>query len=480
MTFVSFNFYIFLAVAVILYYVLPLKFRWYVLLAGSIFFYLCVSEFSIAKLGIILGTALVSWVFSILQTKAEKQKTLWLVLSIVITAVPFLLIKELPFINSQLYREDPVWLIVPVGIAFYSLQLISYSVDVYKGKIQAEKNPLKFILFATFFPQIIQGPIPRYEQLAPQLTAGHKFDEQKFMNGFMLILWGFFLKLCIADKAGVFVNNVFDNYPAYKGTFALIAGILYSLQLYADFLACTSLAQGIAGLFGIELTHNFKRPYLASSVKDFWRRWHISLSTWLKDYIYIPLGGNRKGKALKYLFLVITFAVSGIWHGSGYKFIVWGLMHAGYEIIGELLSPVNNFLNKLFRMDKHVIFHRVIKAIWTFILITFAWIIFRADTLSSGFGMIKSIFTTRNPWVLSGDIFGLGLDIKEFIVLALCLLVLLAVGICQEKGIHFRDKILSFNIVARWVIFIAVIVFVVIFGTYGYGFDAQAFIYGGF
>lgn len=472
MTFISFNFYIFLGITVLLYFILPLKVRWYVLLAASLFFYFYVSEFSIIKLSVLVGTAVIVWVLAFLQEKVKKCKALWLIISLAITAIPFLLIKELPFARS--------W-IVPVGIAFYSMQLIAYSVDVFKGKISAEKNPLKFILFVSFFPQIIQGPIPRYDQLAPQLIEGHRFDEEKFVKGFMLIIWGFFLKLCIADKAAVIVNNVFGNFPTYQGVYVLVAGILYSLQLYADFLACTSFAQGFAGLFGIEIIDNFKRPYLATSVKDFWRRWHISLSSWLKDYIYIPLGGNRKGKALKFLFLIITFAVSGVWHGSGYKFIVWGLMHAAFEIIGELLTPVNNFLNRLFRMDKHLLFKRVIKILWTFMLVMLAWIIFRADTLETGFAMIKSIFTVFNPWIFSNDaLFALGLNWKECAVLVLCLLALLVVGIFQEKGIVIRERLLKFHLIARWAILIGAILFVVVFGTYGYGFDPQAFIYGGF
>lgn len=294
-------------------------------------------------------------------------------------------------------------------------------------------------------------------------------------------MWGFFLKLCIADKAAVVVNQIFDNYPTYCGMYILVAGILYSFQLYADFLGCTTLAQGIAGLFGVELINNFERPYFSDSIKDFWRRWHISFSSWLRDYIYIPLGGNRKGKTRKYINLIITFAVSGIWHGSGYKFLFWGLMHGFYQVVGEILVPVKKLADEKLMIYKYPFMKRIVKTVFTFFLVMFAWIIFRADHLKTGLSMIKSIFTVYNPWILTNDaILGLGLGWKEFCVLIVCLMGLLIVGIAQEKGMDIKEKILQCWLPIRWGIYIAAIIFIMIFGTYGYGFDAQAFIYGGF
>lgn len=297
----------------------------------------------------------------------------------------------------------------------------------------------------------------------------------------MLILWGFFLKLCIADKACIIVDTVFNSYPTYRGMYVLVAGVLYSFQLYADFLACTSFAQGIAELFGIDIISNFNHPYFSTSIKDFWRRWHISLSSWLRDYIYIPLGGNRKGEVRKYTNLLITFAVSGIWHGAGYKFLFWGLLHGIYQIMGEILMPAKNFLGKKMHLDMHPIFRNAFKIIFTFLMVMFAWIIFRADHLKTGLSMIKSVFTVHNPWILTNDsLFSLGLSWKECLVLFFCLLVLLIVSWNQEKGVQIRNKILECNLFTRWCIYIGTIIFVIIFGTYGFGFDAQTFIYGGF
>ena len=297
----------------------------------------------------------------------------------------------------------------------------------------------------------------------------------------MLILWGFFLKLCIADKAAVIVNAVFDNYPTYKGMFVLVAGVLYSFELYTDFLACTTFAQGMSGMLGIEIIDNFNHPYFAESVKDFWRRWHISLSSWLRDYIYIPLGGNRKGKIRKYLNLMITFAISGIWHGAGYKFLFWGLLHSTYQIFGEILIPIKKRVERFLFLNEHSKVNRIIKIIITFNLVMVAWIIFRAESLKTAFSMIKSIFTVRNVWILTDDsIFELGLEWKECIVLIICLFILLAVSYFQEKGVQIRDRVLGLTLPFRWTVYIGTIIFILIFGTYGYGFDAQSFIYGGF
>ena len=482
MEYITFNFYLFLAGVVLLYYMLPLKFRWFSLFAGSIAFYWCLAQNSKRKFFALFVASFLCWTLALLMEKRPKFRKCCLFIALLGIAIPLLIIKESPFVSAVItHKAMPNWFIVPVGLSFFSLQLIAYVVDVYNKKIEPERNCFHFLLFTSFFPQIIQGPIPRYEQLAPQLIEGHRFNERIFVKGFMLIVWGFFLKLCIADKSGIIVNTVFNNYPTYKGMYVLIAGILYSFQLYTDFLACTTLAQGIAGLFGIEIINNFEQPYFSMSIKDFWRRWHISLSTWLRDYIYIPLGGNRKGKARKYLNLIITFGVSGVWHGPGYKFVFWGFMHAFYQIMGELLMPVKQFIDEKAHLNTHSTFKAICKTIYTFFMVMFTWIIFRADYLRTGLSMIKSIFTVHNPWILTDDsLFELGLDWKEVMILIICLIILLVVSLAQAQGVMIREKILECNLLTRWVIYIGAILFVLVFGTYGYGFDPQAFIYGGF
>ena len=482
MAFITFGFYLFLAVLVAVYYLLPLRLRWYTLLAGSLGFYWYVNQYSAARFGMMLGTALLCWLAGLGLEYLQKGRRALLAVSVAAAAAPLLLIKELPFFAAR--AADPSAfdrLVIPMGIAFYTMQLIAYLVDIYRGTTKFEADPLRFLLFVSFFPQIIQGPIPRHKQLAPQLYAGHCFDERSFTKGFLLILWGFFLKLCIADKAGIFVDTVFDTFPTYTGTYVLLAGILYSFQLYADFLACTSFAQGIDGLFSIEIADNFLHPYFSTSIKDFWRRWHISLSTWLRDYIYIPLGGNRRGRLRKYLNLLITCAVSGVWHGAGYKFIFWGLLHGVYQIVGECTLPLRRMLSQKAQLDRHPNCKALGQRLITFFFVMLAWIIFRAEHLRTGLAMIRSIFTVHNPWILTNDaVFALGLNWKEFAVLAVSLCILYAVSRLQEKGVALRDRILSWSLPLRWCVYIGAILFVLIFGTYGFGYDAQAFIYGGF
>lgn len=263
--------------------------------------------------------------------------------------------------------------------------------------------------------------------------------------------------------------------------YVLVAGVLYSFQLYADFLACTSFTQGISGLFGMNITRNFNHPYFSASIKDFWRRWHISLSSWLRDYIYIPLGGSRKGKLRKYINILITFAVSGIWHGSGFKFLFWGLLHGTYQIIGELMASVKEAVDKKLNFHKHSKFKNLCETIFTFFVVMLTWIIFRADRLKTGISMVKSVFTVYNPWIFTDDsLYNLGLGWKECLILVFCLLVLLVVSWQQANGVEIRNIILECNLFTRWCIYIGSIIFVIIFGTYGYGFDPQAFIYGGF
>lgn len=277
------------------------------------------------------------------------------------------------------------------------------------------------------------------------------------------------------------VNTVFDHYPTYTGFYVLTAAVLYSIQLYTDFLSCVTISQGVAGLFGIELTNNFNHPYFSTSIKEFWRRWHISLSEWLRDYVYIPLGGSRKGKIHKYKNLLITFAVSGIWHGGRWKFLFWGLMHAGYQIVGDLFyKPKNDILEKI-SLPAGSKLRKMLEMIVTSFLVTIVWIIFRAHSLKKGIKMIFSIFSVFNPWIFfDNSIFRLGLTQKEFEVLFLAIMILIGVSGLQEKGIKLRDWFNGQNTAVRWTIYLCGIWSIWIFGTYGYGFHASDFIYGGF
>lgn len=478
MTYLSITFYLLVLAAVLLYYILPLKYRWLVLLFGSVLFYWRAMG-SLAGMAVISVTILAAYGAGLLLER-KKNKGI-LAAAVLLLILPWLCVKNGNYMLEVLLHRNPVEWIVPLGVSFYTLQVISYLADVYRGRIEAQKNPAKFILFVMFFPQIVQGPIPRYERLAGQLYEGHRFDERTVVGGFYRILWGFFLKLMIADRAARFVDWVYDLDYEYVGCYVLMAGILYSIELYADFSACISISKGVANLFGIELADNFRHPYLAVSVQDFWHRWHISLSEWLKDYIYIPLGGSRKGKVRTYINLILTFLVSGIWHGAGLRFVVWGMMHAAYQITGQLTQNLQKKAAKLAGLDKAPGTALWIRRGWTFLCVMTAWIIFRAESLRKGLQMIWSMFRVRNLWIFTNDaLLGWALDWKEWMVLAVSVLILFVVSLKQERGVSFSNLIFRQPVYVRWAVYLAAIFGIMTYGVYGMGYDAQAFIYGGF
>jgi len=479
MLFVSIYFYVFIMILVGIYYSVKPCYRWYVLLAGSVMIYYRLSGDS---WWLLLIALLVSYFCARLidKTEDETARKFILGLGISIVILPLVCIKEGNYILVNLLRAEPVEWIVPLGISFYSLQIVSYLVDVYRRKISSQKNLLKYALFVTFFPQIVQGPIPRYEQLSGQLYEGNLFCEKNFVKGLYLIIWGFFLKFMIADKAGIVVDTIFDNSLNYPGAYVFVAGTLYSIQLYTDFLACVCFARGVSALFGIELVNNFNQPYSAVSVKDFWRRWHISLSSWLRDYVYIPFGGNKKGTLRKYFNLLLTFAISGMWHGGGIKYIAWGIMQAVYQIVGEVTEGLRDVAFGKLRIQKDSWLRIGIKKVTTFMLVMMTWIIFRAGSLKKALMMWISLLTTWNIQIFwDNSLLELGLDGKEMVVLLVSILILWQIERMQRKG-NIREEIYKQHLFVRWGLCIGAIFCIMIFGTYGMGFDTKDFIYGGF
>lgn len=478
MTYMSITFYLFVLAVVLLYYIFPLGSRWIVLLGGSIFFYWQALGTK-SGMAVILVTIAVSYGAGLLLQKRKKRSIL--AAAVVLVILPWFCCKNGNYILEVLLHKGTVSWIVPVGISFYTLQIISYLADIYMGRMEAQTNPAKFALYVMFFPQIVQGPIPCYDRLAGQLYAGHPFEERMVVGGFYRILWGFFLKLMIADRAAVVVDEIFDLPHQYIGCYVLAAGVLYSIQLYADFAACISISKGVANLVGIQLADNFHHPYLAVSVKDFWHRWHISLSEWLKDYVYIPLGGSRKGRIRTFINLILTFTVSGIWHGAGLRFVVWGLMHAVYQIVGQLTARIQHRAVKFLRLEEDSEIMIWIRRTWTFLCVMVAWIIFRAENLRTGIQMISSMFRVRNVWIFTNDaLLSLGLDWKEWVVLIVSILILLIVSVKQERGVVFSEVIFRQPLYIRWALYLVVIFGIMTYGAYGMGYDSQAFIYGGF
>lgn len=469
MSIVSFNYFFFISIFLFIYYLINEKYQWLLLLIMSIlFYYINVKLQSVwilfSTLGIYLFTNIL---YKYRHRLSKSARRAILCIDIFIILFPLLLLK---YIIGSIYSGTTL----PLGISFYSLQLIGYSVDIYTNKYEANCDFFHFLLFALFFPHIIQGPIARYNQLSKSLFAPHKFNEKTLSCGFMLIIWGLFLKLVLADSAAIFVNTVYANYKLYTGIYILLAGVLYSIQLYADFMGCVCIARGSAYMFGVELMENFDHPYFSTSIKDFWRRWHISLSSWLRDYIYIPLGGNRKGKIRKYINLIITFLISGFWHGVGFQFIFWGMLHAIYQIIGEITLDIRLKIKKIIKLKNTL--NKLLQQVITFILVMLAWIVFRATCLSQALEMF--VLLTKNN-VSNINLFNLGLSVQEFIILIASIIILISVSNLQKKY-NIREKILSFPLPLRYFIYIVAICIILIFGRYGNEYDAGQFIYGGF
>lgn len=480
MSYTAWSFFVLTAAALIVYYVLPRKYQWSVLLIESAVFYYLASGKDLKSVLLFVATIVFSYIAGRLLER-KKNRAL-LVVSLVVTILPLLLVKGNDFVWKRVVSGGIESLIIPLGLSFYSLQIYSYLYDIYTGKNNAQKNFLKYALYVSFFPHIIQGPIPRYDKLGSQLYEGHAFEYETIAKGFQLVIWGFFLKYVIAERAGIIVNTVFDHYTMYQGAFALLAGILYSIQLYTDFLACVCMSCGVAEMFGIRLTENFRQPYRSRSVKEFWRRWHISLSSWLRDYVYIPLGGSRKGMFRRYLNLILTFLISGIWHGNGLRFIAWGGIHAFLQIAGDLLHPVSKRIKHLLQIRDDAFVERQMDRVVTFFFVMLAWIIFRANSLRAGLYMIRSIFTVYNPWVLWDDsILGLGLDWKNCVVLVFAILLLILMEHIQEYSrTSVRERVMMQPLIARWTVYLMAISVIVVFGVYGYGYNASDFIYRGF
>ena len=357
-----------------------------------------------------------------LKVKSSRRRRRLVWCFALLGLLPLLVFKYYNFLNESLTTMLQVsglkfqlpglnWA-VPVGISFFTFQAVGYMLDVYHGRVKAEKNLLDYVLFVSFFPQVTSGPISTAEELMPQIKATHTFDYEQGKQGLKQLLWGMFIKVVIADRLGLFVDTVYANYVYYSGATCFVASIFYTLQIYCDFAGYSLMAIGIAKTLGFNLIDNFRRPYLAVSITDFWKRWHISLTRWLTRQVYIPLGGSRCSKPRTYWNILVTFLVSGIWHGANWTFIVWGVIHGALQIIEKALG-----------WQKYDGKNRAVKAVKvsvTFLLVNFAWVFFRMPDITSACTVIGKIFTNVGILDLSDlDIFSkliliIGLSILAF------------------------------------------------------------------
>ena len=483
MLFNSISFLIFFPVVILLYFIIPHRFRYIWLLAASYYFYMAWNPVYAL---LMLTSTFITYTSGILIDKANKTsgggnaaklKNIYVSISFILNLSILFFFKYFYFavdnINillSALHIQliQPKFdIILPLGISFYTMQMIAYIVDIYRGA-KAETNFIKYALFISFFPKLLAGPIERTATFLPQLQERKYFNYDNLKNGLLLMLYGYFLKMVIGDRAAILVNFVFENYEAYMGLEIFVAITIYSIQIYADFFGYTCIAIGAAQTMGFTLLQNFNHPFFAVSVGDYWRRWHISLSMWLRDYIYFPLGGSRCSKIKKYRNILITFFISGLWHGANWTFIIWGMIHGLSIILDDIFKPVFQKIYSIFNINTQCFSFRLFQIIIAFLIINYSRLFFRAPDIETAVIMTKQMFSVWNPWIFfDNSLYDMGLSRKDFYVLCFSIIILWAVSFMQEKGIKIREELAKQNLVFRWILYWIAIFGILTFGVYG-------------
>ncbi len=380
-------------------------------------------------------------------------------------------------------------ILLPVGISFYTLQALGYLIDVYRGDIYAEKNFLRYALFVSFFPQLVAGPIERSKNLLIQLYKPQAFVYENLRKGALLVLYGLFLKMVIADRAAVIADTVYQDSAAYPGFYVAVATVFFAIQIYCDFYGYSTIARGSALIMGIRLMENFNAPYFSRSVKEFWRRWHISLSEWFRDYLYIPLGGNRRGWPRKQGNLMAVFTVSGLWHGASFAFVSWGILHGIYQVMENAAEVVKRQIEKQFpkwqeiigkqeKEEKSPFSKTLFRTIRTFLIVSFAWLFFRAGDFSNALDMLQSMLRVNNWMILfDGSLYELGVSRNYMNILFVSILLLFVVDYHKYQGKDVADLFLKQGWWFRVSGIMLLLFIILLYGCYGEMYDIQQFIY---
>lgn len=467
MTFTSFEYYLFLPLVFIVYWLCCRNSKVAqnaFLTAASLFFY---GFLDYRFLGLLLLTALSTFYGGLWISKTENDKRRWWIsLGVIVLNLGILVYYKYTnfFIQSfvdvfRLFGQElsmsTLKIILPVGISFYTFTALSYSIDVYQKKVEATKDVIAYLAYVTFFPSILSGPISRATKQLPRYFQKRVFNRSVVTQGLQMLLWGLFMKLCVADRLGIYVDAVYNNIAQHNGTTLFFTSVLYTIQIYADFAGYSLMAIGSGKLFGIELQTNFIRPYFAKTVTEFWRRWHISLTTWFRDYVYFPLGGNRVPKTRWIINIMVVFLVSGVWHGAAYTFLIWGGLHGLLQVAEKLLygDKIKQIPNKITPLN-------IIRILITFNLISFAWIFFRADGIDNALLIVQKIFTSH------GSLF---MDAPTLVYGFMCLALLFIKDMTDE---FFGGKCLLYNhrsIVVRWGSYIITLMMILLFGAFAGG-----------
>ena len=509
MSLVSITFILFCLLLTAVYYLVPGRLLQNIcLLAADILFLLPLANAPIA-IGFLFASILTVYAAGLLLERLTTRggsvlvKRGILILTLLLNLGFLFAFKYLPFAQNVLSAlRLPVTVpdlssLAPLGISFYTLQLIGYLVNVYDGGLAAEHNIIRFAIFGSFFPQLTSGPISRYEDLGAKLSSRRSWNYEQVTFGFQRMLWGFFKKIVISELAAVPANTVFDNYGVYNGLFIPVGAAMFAVQLYCDFSGCMDIIIGMSEVLGLPLADNFRSPFFSRSLTEFWRRWHITLGTWCKDYIFYPLQksrlfirlreicvkrfGRKRGKKIPmYLAMAIMWFAVGFWHGGAVKYIIGsGLLHFCYILIEQEGAPLWNRINTALHINTESAGHIAFQRIRTFLLVCTGFIFFRSETLADALGMFRCL-TEWNISVLSmGGILSLGLDIYDLSVLVLSLILLAYVESVEQYG-SVRRKVADSPLVIRWILYIGLFYAVIILGQYGSSFDMESFIYANF
>lgn len=480
MLFNSLEFLVFFPIVTLLYFALPHKYRWFELLVASCIFYMALIPIYIL---ILAFTITIDYIAGLLVWKVQdKYKKLFLIISLISNIGILFVFKYFNFFNSSIgalasmldwnYPIAALNVILPVGLSFHTFQSMSYIIEVYRGNQKPEKHFGIYALYVMFYPQLVAGPIERPQNMLHQFHEVHAFDYERFTGGLKMMAWGLFKKIVIADRLAILVNAVYNSPGKHSGMQIVLATIFFSFQIYCDFSGYSDIALGCAQTMGFKLMENFRRPYMASGIIDFWKRWHISLTTWFKDYVYIPLGGNRKRHFLN---IIIVFLISGLWHGASFTFILWGLINGVYQVIAIIIKPFKERFKEIIGIKKGTLTYSFLAKFSTFVIVSFAWIFFRAGNFTNLAVIFQKLFTFNRSFFSFTGAAGLGMDKFDIVVSAVMVLFLIIVENIQEK-VNVPEVLHKEPALTKWLVYCSAIIIILLFGVYGDANSSQ-FIY---
>ncbi len=495
MIFNSVQFLIFFPVVFMVYFLLPPGIRYIWLLVSSYYFYICWNPKYII---LILFSTVITYISGIImeilregkediQVKGHDLK-ICAAISFILNLSMLFYFKYFEFAVSTLNRIFGIIgaeaeissgdMILPVGISFYIFQALGYTMDVYRGEIKAERNFLRYALFVSFFPQLVAGPIERSKNLLRQVDSPTYFDLENVRQGLLTMAYGLFMKVAVADRLAGIIDPIYGDWINHTGMDLGAATMLFAVQIYCDFEGYSQLAIGSAQVLGFRINQNFKTPYLSTNIREFWKRWHISLTNWFRDYLYIPLGGSRKGRGRKYINTMIVFLISGLWHGASWHFVVWGGVNGFYSIIQDSTESVRKKVYRFLKIDTEALFWKCFCGFVTFFLIDISWLLFRSPGVRQAISILYKICNGFNPWYFfSDDFYNIFGSAKNFSIIVFSLAAVVGVDMVRKKGVSLKEYLLKQQIVYRWSIYLILIFIIMLWGAYGNDYEQTQFIY---